>query len=280
MTQLREQLLPLPATVRTLTDEALGWLEAQHPDLRRGPADCVTCQGRRTFRWWDAERTVPVEYDCPCNEQYILHLRLLYAGVGLAYQRLGWADFIELPKAAEEAALEYVQHAETFVESGIGLLLWGDRGTGKTMLAELMLKELVCRHRVDGLSITFAALLEAFSGGWRSVELKRWFDGRLRNAGLLLVNDVGREHRGERTIADSTLEDVLRHRGEHGRPTVITSNLRPDELTTYYGPNTASLLTESMIEVEFRGRDQRVAVKARRRDEVRRGLTRPVTIGE
>jgi DNA replication protein DnaC len=280
MTPPRAQLPPLPATVRTLTDEALGWLEVQHPDLRKGPADCVTCRGRRTFRWWDAERTSTVEYDCPCNEQYILHLRLLYAGVGLAYQRLDWADFLELPKAAEDAAVEYVQNAETFAESGIGMLLWGDRGTGKTMLAELMLKDLVCRHRVDGLSITFAALLEAFSGGWRDAKLKTWFDGRLRNAGLLLVNDVGREHRGERTIADSTLEDVLRSRAEHGRPTIITSNLRPAELTTYYGPNTASLMTESMIEVEFRGSDRRMAVKARMLDEIKQGLTRPVTIGE
>mgnify|MGYP001599710045 FL=1 len=73
---------------------------------------------------------------------------------------------------------------------------------------------------------------------------------------------------------------MLRHRVEHGRPTIITSNLRPDELVTYYGPNTASLMTESMIVVEFRGRDQRAAVKARMLDEVRRGLTRPVTVGE
>lgn len=274
----RAQLPPLPPGVRPLTDEQLRWLRAQHEDLVTGPDRCITCRGKRTFRWWTEDRTEVVEYDCPCDDQYVLHLRLLYAGVGLGYQRLGWGDFFEHSEERLGPALEFLENSEAFLAAGLGLLLHGSMGTGKTMTAELMTKELVCRHKVDAMSITFSALLQDFSGGWRDPGLRAWFSTRIRNAGLLVVNDIGREHHGERSIADSTLEDVLRHRTEYAKPTILSSNWTPAKLATFYGANTASLLAERTTVVEFRGVDRRPTVHARVRDEALRGLTRPIVI--
>ncbi len=272
------RLPALPPATRPLTNAQLRWLEAQQPNLNPGPVRCITCGGRRTFRWWIGGRAEVVQYACPCDDQYILHLRLLYAGIGLSYQRLAWADFFDQSGEHIKVAEEYLDHARQFVTAGIGLLVHGTRGTGKSMLAALIVKELVCQRGVDAMSITFASLLQGFSGGWKDPELAAWWASRIRNAGVLLVNDVGREHQGGRSIADSTLEELLRHRGEASLPTIITSNLRPEELTTYYGQHTASLLTESMLELEFRGADRRHDVKVRITDEIRQGLDRPVVI--
>jgi ATPase family associated with various cellular activities (AAA) len=274
----RAQLPALPLTVRTLSNEKLRWLRTQYPDLPTNPSQCVTCSGRRTFRWWDATRTEVVEYDCPCDDQWILHLVLLHAGVGINYQRLGWNDFFDLRDEHAEVATDYLNNAPAYVSAGIGLLLHGRKGDGKTMFGSLIVKELVCRHRVDAMVITFAAMLEMFSAGWKDAGLRDHFAVRVRNAGVLFMDDVGREYQSERSISKSTVEDVLRHRAQHGRPTIISTNPTPDDLKVAYGPNVASVLSESMIEVPFEGVDRRPQVRARTISEIKAGLSRPLVI--
>lgn len=274
------QLPPVPTTVSSLPDEQLGELERRYPGLAVGHDQCVTCRGSGSFRWYApiTQRERVGEYECLPGNQAYLHLRFLYSGIGLAYQRLSWVDYFDLSIAQIELADEYTRNAAGYLDAGLGLILHGsDRGTGKTMFAELLLKRLVASG-VDGYSTTFASLLASFSGGWDDKAERLWFTRRVRNAAVLLIDDLGREHKGARTIADSTLEEVIRHRAQQSMPTILTTNLTPEEIRTGYGGHTMSVLYERSELVEFSGADRREEVRLRLLRETRAGLRRPVVI--
>lgn len=272
-------LPPLPSRLLPLHDEQSRWLAEHYPDLPDTPrAGCVTCAGRRTFRWYGPE-SEPAEYRCPCPDQYIAHRRLLYSGVGVQYQRLTWTDFYGLAAEHADLAAEYVERLDSYLGSGVGMILHGaGRGTGKTMYAMLLIKRVVGAGR-DVYATTFGELLDSYSSGWRDKADRDWFARRVRNAGLLLVDDLGREYKGRKDMGDRALEDVLRHRVQHSRPTFVTTNYSMREVAEGYGGHTMSVLTERSIPLEFTGPDRRPEVHSRMIAEIRAGLTRPVVFG-
>ena len=132
-----------------------------------GPDDyCPTCEkknfnieGKSTYKWkgeW---------FECDCELQLQLYKHYLLAGIGVTYQRLDWSYFEGDSEALKLARL-YLKNEE-FVSRGIGLLFFGEYGVGKTMLANLVLKELVKRGK-SCYGTTFAGMIAMFTAGWRS----------------------------------------------------------------------------------------------------------------
>jgi DNA replication protein DnaC len=279
------ELPTMPPTLRILTDVERDWLRRQYPSAPDTPAQCVTCGGNREFRWYgyDAVRppespTEVVPYRCPCDEQYLMHSRYLFSGIGMSYQRLSWRDFMALTDDLQRVALDYVQHLDGYLSSGVGLILHGpDRGTGKTMFSLLLAKQIVAAGR--GLfATTFGALLDQYTGTWRDAEARAWFGAHTRNVDVLVVDDLGREYGGLRNVGESALEDVLRHRAQHDLATILTTNLTPAEILSGYGGHTMSVLSERSILAGFAGADRRVEVRDRMVFEIQHGLRRPVVV--
>lgn len=246
----------------------------------------------RQFQWYAPDsRTEVVTYDCPCEDQWELHRFLLNSGIGLAYQRLAWVDGVAIEPGGIEVVEGYLSMAEDATNSGLGLLLWGGgRGTGKTMLSALLLKRLLAEGH-DGYFTTFSNLLDKLMESWNSPEARTWFHARIRNAKVLVVDDVGREMKQRRMVkgegmkdyqtatSEFAIESVLRHRLANAMPTIITTNLSVKELTSHYGEHFKSLLTEAAQAYEFKGADFRTQSSRRLHEEALRGLRRPVVIG-
>jgi DNA replication protein DnaC len=266
----------LPTSVQVLPEFDTERLRALYPDLPRSPADCPTCRGTKAFRWRGADGA-PADYECPCHDQFLLHRWLLRAGVEKHYQRLSWDDALGVPDSALEVVQDYVTNVEHYQRVGLGLVLWGNFGTGKTFLASMLLKGAIAAG-VDGMFATMHVLLDRFTEGWERREAAAWFDQRIRHAGLLVIDDIGREHSGRNAVAESTLDHVLRSRVASDRPTIITTNKTPADLATLYAGNAVSLLAESCIVHEFRGADYRPAHQARKIDEAKAGLVRPLVL--
>jgi DNA replication protein DnaC len=280
------QLPPIPPAIRPLTNAQSEWVAKMYPDAVDSPTRCITCTGRKTFRWYayasypqpEQDRRDVVEFQCNCAEQYLVYRRLLYCGIGTSYQRLSWDDFFKLSEEHLRAADDYLEHLEQYIGAGLGLVLYGpDLGTGKTMFGLLLAKQIVSRGR-DFYATTFSGFLDNYTGGFRDKEQASLFAYRVRNAGNLFVDDVGREYGGRHEMAASALEDVVRHRSQHCLPSHLSTNLTPDKLQASYGPHTRSVLQERTIYVPFAGVDRREQYRIRMIDEIRAGLTRPIVI--
>lgn len=284
------ELPPLPQHVHTPSNEDYARLHALDPSLPTTPEGCKTCGGHGTFRWWDDGRRQVLTYVCPCRDQWILQHFLQNAGIKRGYQTLGWDDLLgHTEQGAIETIADYLDHADGYVRSGIGLILHGARGTGKTSLAALLLKRLLAEHGYDGYMTTFGEMLSTLMGGFDDPEQRKWFHRRVRNVQILVIDDLGLEHKQRRRteqgsrkhstpLAESTIDDVLRHRASSLKPTIITTNLDLDQVQQDYGPNVLSLLEESSIAYRFVGVDYRREANLRRREEAQQGMQRPVVV--
>lgn len=70
---------------------------------------------------------------------------------------------------------------------------------------------------------------------------RQTLDERMRDAGLLVLDDVGIEH-SPGGYAASRITDVLEHRESNRRPSIVTTNLTSEEFKTKYGARIASRL--------------------------------------
>jgi DNA replication protein DnaC len=274
------EIPPNPLAIRTLRDDELARLRESRPDLPTTPRNCVTCAGRGTFRWKDAQGE-PTDWTCNCVEQFVLHRYLLHAGIDLRYQRLGWADVKRPAPGSVDLVWDYVENSDFYLTGGAGLTLFGDIGTGKTLLGTLLLKSLLAQGH-DCYSTTFYNMINAHTRGWRDKDQEAWFVRRITNAKVLLIDDIGREVKNDAAslrVIESMFDHVIRSRVAACRPTIVTTNLTDGEFLTLYKSNVLSLLAGSNIRHHFKGESYRDGPEMARLDDERKArLTRPIVL--
>lgn len=255
---------------RYLSDTEAERLYRNHPQLGRSYEKyCPTCDKKGTYFWRGQDN------DCDCEYQLQLHKHYLAAGIGLTYQRLDWDDYAG-PTPVLDGVMKYLDKREQFLKRGLGMFLFGSYGTGKTMLANLVLKELV----KDGLTCwatTFSQTVEMFTAGWSDKADKNYFQQKFINSQVLLLDDVGKELRGTRiALAETTFDAILRQRVQAGRATFITTNMDSTDLEDGYGAAILSLVREKSLDLEFNGNDFRTTANSREITEVLKGEVRPI----
>lgn len=278
--------LPPPSAhlMASLTNDQSARLASKFPGMR-GVANCITCGGSGTFRWYavgSRQMEDVVDYECACIDQFRMHRRFLWSGVMESYQRLSWMDYDDVSSISP--IFDYTADAHRLVAAGVGMTIHGDRGNGKTMAANLLAKELVDLG-IDCYIGTFASIVDMFADGWTSKDDREWFSSRIRNAGVLLVDDLFRERGGEgeqqnkkAALGERTLEEILRHRVSRAMPTIITMNPDPDKVQAAYGGHVVSLLSERNLVVKVVGEDYRPKVMNRTVFETTHGLVRPIVV--
>jgi DNA replication protein DnaC len=259
-------------------------LRQQFPALWESPQkSCITCQfertGAKTFRWWNEDRSEIVDWECNCIAQWIMHRYLLHNGIGKTYQRLGWADAEAVPMATQYEILTYLENAAAYVERGMNLILHSpDAGTGKTLMLMLAAKKLL-EQGYDVFVAQMNTIVEMYTSGWREKTEKDHFERRIMNCGVLVVDDLGKES-GQNHVdfIDRLLDRVIRHRTAASTPTLISTNLTPEQLDSGYNRYVASLLTETAVFAETSGMDWRPKSRDRMQSEIQLMLTRPLVM--
>ena len=122
-------------------------------------------------------------------------------------------------------AQRYVTEWAMMKENCIGLLLWGNVGTGKTFIAACIANALIEKD-VSVLMTNFSKILNSLSGMF-GVDRNKFIESFNRYS-LLIIDDLGIERNSE--FALEQVFNVIDSRYRSKKPLIVTTNLTLDEL--------------------------------------------------
>ncbi|MCD8003614.1 MAG: ATP-binding protein [Clostridia bacterium] len=122
-------------------------------------------------------------------------------------------------------AHKYVEKWDAMKENPLGMLLWGDVGTGKTFFAGCIANALLERG-IPVLMVNFARLLNTLGGLYPDDRIA-YTDG-LNSYDLLIIDDFGAERNTE--FANEQIFNVIDSRYRSRKPLIVTTNLTLSEL--------------------------------------------------
>lgn len=154
-------------------------------------------------------------------------------------------------------------------KTGVGMIFYGKPGHGKTGLAATVVQEALRAATPASWGKTWAKPYQPSRGAYMApyrafpkltqrqfndatsededALLKDIVGERTRDTAirLLVLDDVGKEHRTSSGWAVGFFEDLIRERYYEGWPTIITTNLYPGEWQATYGDSCESFMHEA-----------------------------------
>jgi len=157
-----------------------------------------------------------------------------------------------IPEGFLNASFDNLKAKIAFVENSV-YITGKDSGVGKTHLAVALLRKHIENGR-HGRFETAGMLIEALFQTRNKNDEESWRMKDYVSIGVLVVDDLGTEARNETNT--SALFTLLNERMNKMRPTIVTTNLTPFELTNVYGDRLTSRITCGNF-FSMTGKDQR-----------------------
>lgn len=220
--------------------------------------DDTNAELERIGQWYSRCPTCPSNGPrlevCPsCRDQMWLANLYGYANLPRDFWRKRWADFDDQPlRRVVEAYRERMDAAR---DQGVGLLITGPMGTGKTWTGAEILKE-ACRRGLPGWFTSFWAVKNQpdIEDRW----LRSYVLTRMLRAELLVVDDVVLPAtEKQREYFTEKLEEVVRSRFHDARPTILTTNVAVSELWDAY-PRVMEVLSRNTEVITVAGQNHGV----------------------
>lgn len=146
-------------------------------------------------------------------------------------------------------------YADDFGKSSPSILMYGATGLGKTHLSLAIANRVVDK----GFNVVYASAVSLF----RRLEKEHFGKGRgeedseegIVSCDLLILDDLGSEFFTSFTLSE--LYNIINSRILAGLPTIVNTNLRPDEIEEKYSPRICSRILGDYTPLEFAGSDVR-----------------------
>jgi len=209
-----------------------------------------------------------------------------------AANSVGWllSDCIDLDEDTARSVKSWVNHVKNrrVIRAsgeklcGKGVMIFGDPGFGKTTVASAMLQEMITSFMMDSFDAPNSVLVRPvyFASFNNLISLKgeiisneahdsdeKLFQGVMGdckddayNIRVLVIDDIGKEHMSQSGWQRNLLHDIIRSRHGRGLPTIITTNLSPEDWADVYGTATGSFINEAfyLIGVKSKAGDLRL----------------------
>ncbi len=158
------------------------------------------------------------------------------------------------PRRRMESVLNYCKtYAMDFSRRSPSLLLYGKTGLGKTHLSLAVAGKAV----ESGYGVIYTSAQNLFN----KLEKEKFgrSDGNteetILDCDLLIIDDLGAEFTTQFTV--SALYNIINSRELEGKPTIISTNLTPEQLTSTYSERIASRILSNFVMLYFDGSDIR-----------------------
>src|SRR3712207_4725434 len=125
----------------------------------------------------------------PCRKK-LSRENLLYRGVPVEYLEASISDYGNKDK--REFVLKYINNLHDMYEGKVCLCFYGANGTGKTLLASILVRE-AYRHRYSSSIVTLSRLIDLTFSANKSQEDIELLD-YIRNSEFLVIDEVGKEN--------------------------------------------------------------------------------------
>lgn len=155
---------------------------------------------------------------------------------------------------------KYVNNIHDNYEKGIGIFFFGSNGVGKTELSSVVGRE-AYRRRYTVKFTTMNKLTPLGVKAGYDEDIKAEYYSYYLNVDLLIVDEVGKEQEGEKKANITILEEVLRHRNMRMLPSIVVTNLKPEDFRDRYGESIYSLIFARFIDIKMVGEDKRKTVR-------------------
>lgn len=175
-----------------------------------------------------------------------------------------WEDFwsVSLNTIPDDLAYKsvltkYVDQLPHVLGKGLGLLLWGELGGGKTGGGVCLLKETIVRGG--------SAYMVRFPELTKIVVEKHMFEGktsvwdRMHNVDILMVDEI--KERPNETYLFEMFEELVRWRMGKRKSVIMTSNLVPSKLMKVVNERAWAVLHPKTMAVPVSGKNWRTAQK-------------------
>lgn len=183
------------------------------------------------------------------------------SGIDKKYRWKFINNFESLNKNTADAKKYAYEIIQRFPNVNKGLFLWGNPGTGKTLLSSIILTELITRHALEGILIKisrtfFRRLKETFIEGSPTYGDSSRIERELSEADILVIDDFGVQR--DSPWEQETLYNLVDARYEAEKFTIFTSNNNPYKaLTELSEGRVLSRIKEMCRIIEISGADFR-----------------------
>lgn len=164
---------------------------------------------------------------------------------------------------AFDAVSRWCANSKKHLDDGMGMVLYGPTGVGKTHMAQGTLIHVVGGFLRSGIFITAdrycdmiydemrndGELPEPYSDPFLMKYMRRTFD-------VLVLDGLGSE-RATTEFARNALVSLIDNRYEEQLTTIVTTSMTPNELGRTYGKRALSILQESCFFINVDGSDYR-----------------------
>ena len=161
---------------------------------------------------------------------------------------------------AQAIVYSYLEQVDELLDRGVGLLLWGDNGRGKTSIMSLIGKEAKRRGR----SVFFyeSAALKADTINKTMFSDTTSVIDRARECDVLLLDDLGKGVQDSTGFGARLLDELVRYRYARQKVTCITTNMTPSALRDELKMSTLHTMKECLLPLKVEGIDHREAEAA------------------
>lgn len=173
-----------------------------------------------------------------------------------------------IPEEHREAFETCHAYAKAFgkrKKDGLGLILKGPVGTGKTSLAVAVLQEVI-KQQGSGYFIPMVSLLDnLLTMAKNNAEEAARFERKVRTTPLLVLDDLGAEY--ENSWVTSKVDAIITERYNRMLPVIVTTNLKKGELMGRYRERIYDRLKGTSEVVNFGGESMRKPPKQEKRSD-------------
>jgi len=176
----------------------------------------------------------------------------------------------KVPVSAVDFCIGFLREIDSRVLDGLGIIMSGSNGTGKTSIAVLILKE--ARRR--GHSGLFVMLSDLVTRSWSDR-----FDGdvtwtqRAKEVDVLVVDEFGHEHDQKSKYNASLIHQIIKFRCASRKLTIMTTNMVAGDIRARYPVSMIEAMKDKIVFMPVSGPNWRNTSKNAAERTILSGLT-------